>query len=271
VTDDVPNRSDPSDVASDDDEVEEEVEEDELADDYDSEDVSDEDDSRGSDDEYSGVESEDSLDASFADDSYIPDSEGSEYDQLEGEPSSPSEKDEDGQEDDVQSVDLEWEEAQEMAGMAIRSHTRVLKSAAIEGWYISKDKTVLGVVEVVRSLVNTVGAFEVSIRHFPHMTTLLTHIIQDGPVTSDVILTHLKTYEALLLSDDREFVFNDRRDLLNKYLALVKYASGSSIDPTTVSQNLKNALADKTIRDDEGNIDLKLLVRLMKQQYLHAE
>jgi hypothetical protein len=119
-------------------------------------------DSRDEDDAYSDVDDDDSVEASFADDSYAPDDEDDdEYDELAESPPDSEDDEEEDAEDAEASVDLEWEEAREMAGAAIKSHAKALKSAALQGFSIEKARTVKGVVEVVRSLVNTVGAFEV--------------------------------------------------------------------------------------------------------------
>ena len=113
------------------------------------------DDSRDSDDAYSDAVEDLAVDGA-GDDSYAPDD--SDVLSVSG---SDSSEDEEGAGEGDDSVDLEWEEACEMAGCAVRAHTRVLKAAAAEGLRVSQPKTVVGVVDVVRALVNTVGAFEV--------------------------------------------------------------------------------------------------------------
>ena len=85
-------------------------------------------------------------------------------------------------------------------------------------------------------------------------------VLQEGAVNAEFILAQLAEYETILLDDDRKFAFTDRKDLLNKYLALVKYT------PTSANGMLDEVLADNAIRDDEGLIDLKALVREMKRK-----
>jgi hypothetical protein len=112
---------------------------------------------------------------SEADDSLAVDDEGSEYDQLEesGSESDGSEDEEDEDDDeDAGSVDLELEEAQEMANAAISVHSRALRVAAAEGLFVKRKKTVMDVVEVVRAIVNTIGPFAVRGYHHIHLDIL---------------------------------------------------------------------------------------------------
>jgi hypothetical protein len=110
-------------------------------------------DSRVTGDDYSGVE--DSLDEDS----------GSEFDELqdsEGEGlDDDSEENDDDDEEDAKSVDLELEEAKEMIGMAISVHTKALRTAAQEGMHVTREKTILSVVKVVRAIVNLIGPLQV--------------------------------------------------------------------------------------------------------------
>jgi hypothetical protein len=126
------------------------------------------DDSRGPDDAYSGAEDDelDSVaDASLADASFAP-SIGSLDDEYESSPStsgSEEDEDEEGGGGPDESADLEWEEAQELAGAAVSAHARALRDAGMEGMFVRRPRTIRAVVEVVRALVHTVGAFDVRI------------------------------------------------------------------------------------------------------------
>jgi hypothetical protein len=125
------------------------------------------DDSREPDDAYSDVDADSVADASLGDASFAP-SVGSldDDDYEEAASDSASDSDEEEEEEgrdgaDDASVDLEWEEAQELAGAAVSAHTRALCAAGVEGMSVQRRKTIKAVVEVVRALVNTVGAFDV--------------------------------------------------------------------------------------------------------------
>jgi hypothetical protein len=220
----------------------------------------DDEDSRGPEDVYSDVD-DDSLEESGEDpdDSFVPDEDGSDYDQLEG--SSAEEDEEDDEEEDEGSVDLEWEEAQEISGAAISSHTRVLKIAAAEGLFVTKAKTIVGVVEVVRSIVNTIGPFSVRTYLYRRSSVLIVFNCQDGPVNADVILDQLRSYSQLLLDENRQFVFEDGQSILNKYLAIVKYSYPEGIDDNAL---LDEALQDEDVRDEDGRFSLKALVRRLR-------
>jgi hypothetical protein len=111
---------------------------------------------------------------SEADDSLAVDDEGSEYDQLEesGSETDGSEDEDEDDDEDAGSVDLELEEAQEMANAAISVHSRALRVAAAEGLFVKRKKTVMDVVEVVRAIVNTIGPFAVRSCHHVHLDIL---------------------------------------------------------------------------------------------------
>jgi hypothetical protein len=121
---------------------------------------SDEADGGAANDIYSDVyDDDDSLGDSLADASFA----GSDYDELDESSSGGSGSDSEDVDEEEEagdgSVDLEWEEAQEIVAAAVSSHTKVLKTAASEGLTVNRAKTITGVVEVVRSIVNTVGPF----------------------------------------------------------------------------------------------------------------
>lgn len=242
----------------DEDELEDEDEDEESLGSVDTE--TEDDDSRDSEDAYSDVDRED--DDPVGDTSYAP----SDSDSVPS-ASASEDEDEDGEEagEGESSVDLEWEEAKEMAGCAVRAHTRVLKAAAAEGMSVAQAKTVSGVVDVVRALVNTVGAFEVS--SLPMLPRYLVRLmygriaLQEGPVNADFVLAQLQEYETILLNEDREFAFDGQKDLINKYLALVKYT------PTPDAASLDAAFVAEGVRDEDGAIDLRALVREMKRRF----
>jgi hypothetical protein len=205
----------------------------------------------------SSLEDAESLDE--PDDSLAQDDE--EYDELEEEEEEEDDEDED-EEDGEASVDLEWEEAQEMVGAAVSSHTRALKVAATEGLFVTKRKTVVNVVEVVRAIVNLIGPFNV--RPYPITSSFYAaahHPLQEGPVTAQVILEQLRVNSRVLVDDSKRFVFEDGQSLLNKYLAMVKYAYPEGVDDDSI---LDEALNDEDVYTEEGKISIKALVRRLK-------
>jgi hypothetical protein len=80
-------------------------------------------------------------------------------------------------------------------------------------------------------------------------------------VNADVILEQLRSSRRLLLDDERQFLFEDAQSLLNKYLAVVKYAYPEGIDGNVL---LVEALEDEDVYTEEGTISLKALVRRLK-------
>jgi hypothetical protein len=84
-------------------------------------------------------------------------------------------------------------------------------------------------------------------------------------VNTEVILEHLRTSSELLLDEDRRFVFENGQALINKYLSIVKYAYPDGVGEDSL---LNSALDDQDIRDEEGRISLRLLVRRLKDSPL---
>lgn len=97
------------------------------------------------------------------------------------------------------------------------------------------------------------------------MRTQAVIFVQEGAVNADFIIAQLAEYETILLDEARKFAFTGRKDLVNKYLALVKYT------PKPKDGSLESTLENDTVRDADGNIDLKALVREMKRQFTERD
>lgn len=63
------------------------------------------------------------------------------------------------------------------------------------------------------------------------------------------------------MDENHQFLFENAQPLLNKYLAMVKYAYPEGIDDNVV---LDEALDDNDIYTEDGKISLKALTRRLK-------